>query len=161
MSIHLNAGLNSSTVKTLQDAWLDGMLLLNSLNQHSSICLEKPTLLQMPYPAIFQLLQSTRLLTLPYPTFTLLNDKTPCGLVIYALESGDDSTLPHMPVLLSSFTLKKNVLHRMGTVGKTKVTQLIIPSSLVETTLILLHHAPSAGHPSREKTLSMARAKYY
>ncbi len=81
--------------------------------------------------------------------------------VIYALESGDDSTLPHMPVPLSSFIVKEDVLYRTGTVGKTKVTQLVIPSSFVETTLKLLHDAPSAGHPGRDKTLSMARAKYY
>ncbi len=66
-----------------------------------------------------------------------------------------------MPVPLSAFTLKDDVLYRTGTVGKTKVTQLVIPSSLVEPTLKLLHDAPSAGHPSRDKTLSMARAKYY
>ncbi len=79
--------------------------------------------------------------------------------VIYALESGDDSTLPHMPVPLSSFTLKEDVLYRMGTVGKTN--QLVLPSSIVETTLKLLHESPSAGHPGSDKTLSMARAKYY
>ncbi len=42
--------------------------------------------------------------------------------VIYALESGDDSTLPHMPVPLSAFTLKEDVLCRMGAVAKTQVT---------------------------------------
>ncbi len=42
--------------------------------------------------------------------------------VISALESGDDSTLPHMPVSLSAFTLKEDVLCRMGTVAKTQVT---------------------------------------
>ncbi len=62
--------------------------------------------------------------------------------VIYALESVDDSTLPHMPVPLSSFTLKEDVLYRTGTVGKTKVTQLVVPNPLVETTLKLLHDAP-------------------
>ncbi len=76
--------------------------------------------------------------------------------VIYALESGDDSTLPHMIVLLSSFTLKEDVHYLTGAVGKTNVTQLVIPSSLVETTLKLLHDAPAAGHPGGDKTLSMA-----
>ncbi len=50
------------------------------LNQHSSICLAKPTLLQMPYLETFQLLQSTRLLTFPSLSFTLRNAKALCGL---------------------------------------------------------------------------------
>ncbi len=81
--------------------------------------------------------------------------------VINALESCDYCKLLHMPVSLSSFTLKEDVLYRTGTVGKTHVTQLVIPSSVVETTLKLLHDASSAGHPGHDKTLSMARAKYY
>ncbi len=67
--------------------------------------------------------------------------------VIYALESGDDSTLPYMPVHLSAFTLKEDVLCRMGTVAKTHVTQVVIPSSLAGTALKLLHDTPEAGHP--------------
>ncbi len=57
--------------------------------------------------------------------------------------------------------MKEDALYRTETVGETKVTQLVIPSYLVEITLKLLHDAPSAGHPGRDKTLSMARAKYY
>ncbi len=81
--------------------------------------------------------------------------------VIYALESGDDSTLPHMPVPLSTFTLKEDVLYRMGTVARTRVTQVVIPSSSVGTFLKLLHDTPEAGPPGRDMTLSMIRAKYY
>ncbi len=81
--------------------------------------------------------------------------------VIHDLESGGDSTLPHMPVRLSAFTLKEDVLCRMVTVAKTQVTQLVIPSSLVGTVLKLQHDTPQAGHPGRDRTLSMAHAKYY
>ena len=81
--------------------------------------------------------------------------------VVYALESGDDSTLPHLPVPLSAFILNDGVLCRLGTVAKAKVTQLVIPTSLVGTTLQLLHDTPTAGHPGRARTLSMARKKYY
>ncbi len=49
----------------------------------------------------------------------------------------------------------------MGTIAKTQVTQIVIPSSLVGTVLQLLHNTPEAGHPGRDRTLSMARAKYY
>ncbi len=81
--------------------------------------------------------------------------------VIYAFGSDDDSTLPHMQVPLSVFTLNDDVLCRLGTAAKTQVTQVAIPSSLIETVLKLLHDTPSAGHPGRDKTLSIARAKYY
>ncbi len=81
--------------------------------------------------------------------------------VIYALESGDDSTLPHMPVPLSAFILKEDVLCRRGTVAKTQVTQVVISSSLVGTVLKLLHDTLQAGHPGRDRTLSMAHAKCY
>ncbi len=49
----------------------------------------------------------------------------------------------------------------MGTIGKTQVTQVVIPSSLVRTVLKLLHDTPEAGHPGRDRTLSKACAKYY
>ncbi len=78
-----------------------------------------------------------------------------------ALESGDDSTLPHMPVHLLAFTLKEDMLCCMGTVAKTQVTQIVIPSPLVSTVLKLLHDTPESGDPGRGRTLSMACAKYY
>ncbi len=66
-----------------------------------------------------------------------------------------------MQVPLSAFTLKDDVLCRLGTAAKAQVTQVVVPSSLIETVLKLLHNTPSAGHPGRDKTLSMAHAKYY
>ncbi len=49
----------------------------------------------------------------------------------------------------------------MVTVAKTQVTQTVIPSSLVGTVLKLLHDTTEAGHPGCDRTLFMARAKYY
>ncbi len=49
----------------------------------------------------------------------------------------------------------------MGAVAKTQVTQIVIPSSVVGIILKLLHNTPEAGHPGRDRTLSMARAKCY
>ncbi len=69
--------------------------------------------------------------------------------------------MTHMSVSLSVFTLKEDVLCRMGTIAKTQVTQIVIPSALVGTFLKLLHDTPQAGHPGSDRTLSMARAKYY
>ncbi len=66
-----------------------------------------------------------------------------------------------MPVPLLAFPLKEDVFCRMGTVAMTQVAQVVISSSLVGTVLNLLHDTPQAGHSGRDKTLSMARAKYY
>ncbi len=41
------------------------------------------------------------------------------------------------------------------------VTQLVIPVALVDVDLQLLHDTPSAGHPGRDRTLAVARSKYY
>ncbi len=51
-----------------------------------------------------------------------------------------------MPIPLSAFILKEDVICRMGTVAKTQVTQVVIPSSLVGTVLKLLHDTLQAGH---------------
>ncbi len=116
----------------------------------------------MPYPAAFQLAQSTRLYNFSLSELhSTQRQDTTLSKVIYALEYGEDSTLPHVPVPLSAFILKEDISYCTGTIGKNKVTQLVIPNSLVETTLKLLHDARSAGHPGRDKTSSVARAKYY
>ncbi len=111
--------------------------------------------------ATFQLLQSLRFLTFLHLSCARLNAKTLCGPVIYALESRDDFSLLHMPVPISAFTLKEEVLCRIGTVAKTQTTQVVIPISLVGTILKLLHDTPQAGHPGHDRTLPMACAKYY
>ncbi len=49
----------------------------------------------------------------------------------------------------------------MGTDAETEVTQVVISSSLVVTVLKLLHDTPQEGHPGRDRTLYMARAKYH
>ena len=81
--------------------------------------------------------------------------------VIYALESGDDVQCPQLPVPLTQFDISNNVLCRNVLVHDQNVTQLVIPESLVPTVLHLLHDTPQAGHPGRDKTLVMARRKYY
>ncbi len=47
------------------------------------------------------------------------------------------------------------------TISKDVVTQLVIPVSLVNVVLQLLHDTPSAGHPGRDRTLAAVRRKYY
>ncbi len=81
--------------------------------------------------------------------------------VIYALESGDDSSLPKLPISFSEFSLQDDVLCRTVTISKDVVTQLVIPVALVDVVLRLLHDTPSAGHRGRDRTLVSARSKYY
>ncbi len=83
--------------------------------------------------------------------------------VIYALESGDETTLPKMNVPLSQFLLTpEKVLCRCWTLGKRDpVTQLVIPESHVPVVLSLLHDTALAGHKGKERTLSAARMSYY
>ncbi len=81
--------------------------------------------------------------------------------VIYALESGDDSSLPKLPIPFSDFSLQDDVLCRTVTISLEVVTQLVIPVALVDVVLQLLHDTPSAGHPGRDRTLAGARSKYY
>ncbi len=81
--------------------------------------------------------------------------------VIYAVESGDDSSLPKLPIPFSDFSLQDDVLSRTVTISKDVVTQLVIPVDLVDVVLKLLHDTPAAGHPGRDRTLASARSKYY
>ncbi len=81
--------------------------------------------------------------------------------VIYALESGDDFSLPKLPIPFSDFSLQDDFLCRTVTISQEVVTHLIIPVALVDVVLRLLHDAPSACHPGRDRTLAAARSKYY
>ena len=81
--------------------------------------------------------------------------------VIYTLESGDDFNLPKLPVPLTEFDIQNDILTRKVKVYDREVQQIVIPESLVPTVLRLVHDTPQAGHPGRDKTLAMARLKYY
>ncbi len=80
--------------------------------------------------------------------------------VVYAPESGDDFSLPKLPIPFSDFSLQDDVLCRTVTISKDVVTQLVIPVALVDVVL-RVHDTPSAGHLGRDRTLAAARSKYY
>ena len=81
------------------------------------------------------------------------------GKVIYALESGDLSTLPSLHVPFSQFFLSSdNVLCRQAQKGEGCKNLLVIPEVLVSVVLQLVHDHPTSGHPGRDKTLAAARA---
>ncbi len=95
----------------------------------------------------------------------LMNAQRQCDLwskARYALESGDESSLPKLPIPFSQFFLpQEGVLCRYLPHKHELVSQLVIPESHVPTILHLLHDDVLAGHPGRERTLIAARRKYY
>ncbi len=82
--------------------------------------------------------------------------------VIYALESGDETPLPLLPVPFSQFSLSSDrVLCRYWPSKRHPVEQYVIPEPLTPTVLHLAHDAVVAGHPGRERTLAALRTHYY
>ena len=81
--------------------------------------------------------------------------------IIYALESGDESNIPHLPVPFNNFILNGDILFKCVRLPNKVVMQLVIPNSLKESVLSLIHDVPSAGHPGRDRSLKLARKKYY
>ncbi len=82
--------------------------------------------------------------------------------VIYALESGDERTLPLLLVPFSHFFLSPDkILCRKWSNKKHQVNQAVIPDSLVSAVLRMVHDAVIAGHPGKDRTLTAARAQYF
>ncbi len=84
------------------------------------------------------------------------------GKVTYALESGDETGLPPLPVPFSHFFLSQDaVLCRSWPYKRESVAQLVIPQCYVPAVPNLVHDMVIAGHPGRERTLTAARAVYF
>ncbi len=82
--------------------------------------------------------------------------------VIFTLESGDDTSLPPLPVSLSQIFLSPDrVLCRYLPHKKQSVAQFVVPECSVPAVLNLLHDTVVAGHPGREQTLAAARVVYF
>ncbi len=82
--------------------------------------------------------------------------------VIYALESGDGTQLPSLPVPFSQFFLSEDkVLYRYWAHKKESMAQVVIPEYYVPAILQLVHDGVIAGHPRKERTLTAARRNYY
>ncbi len=80
--------------------------------------------------------------------------------VVYTLESGDESVLPKLHVILSQFSSVDGLLCHTVSVHEQTVTQLVIPT-LFSSVLQHIHDAPQSSHPGRDKFLTMARKRYY
>ncbi len=82
--------------------------------------------------------------------------------IIYALESGDETNFPELPVSFSQFFLSEdNLLCRSWPTKPVPIEQLVIPDKYVPVTIKLVHDTPISGHPGRGKTLPVTRQKYY
>ena len=82
--------------------------------------------------------------------------------VIYALESGDETSLPPLHVPFSQFYLSHdNVLCRRWPQEPGLNDKWVIPETFVPIVLRLVHDQPMAGHPGRDKTLAATRKLYY
>ncbi len=82
--------------------------------------------------------------------------------VIYALESGDETTLPSLPVPFSQCSLSSDrTLCRFWPSKRHPVEQFVIPEALVPKVLYLAHYAIVAGHLGRERTLTALRTHYF
>ncbi len=82
--------------------------------------------------------------------------------VIYALESGDETSLPRLPVPFSQFFLSMDkVLCRYWPQKTDSVEEYVITEIFAPVVLKLIHDMPIAEHPSRERTLTVVRRTYY
>ena len=88
-----------------------------------------------------------------------------CSSLIYFLESGDDSTLPKMQMSPLAFTVKDDVLYKLGksTTDDSlhQVSQLVVPNSLIDVILYHIHDSPIAGHPGKERSFRQAQRSYF
>ncbi|KAK3889412.1 hypothetical protein Pcinc_006591 [Petrolisthes cinctipes] len=81
--------------------------------------------------------------------------------VIYGLESGEEVEVPGLPLRTTEFILRDNVLHKVTVVEGKETYRIVVPGSLIETVLRLLHDAPQAGHKGRDACLEEARSRYF
>ena len=82
--------------------------------------------------------------------------------VIYALESGDESTLPKLPVPLTQFfsSVDKVFCSYWTCRARKPVTQLVIPESCVPVVLSLLHDTAIGGHKGKERRGRWGKTDY-
>ncbi len=71
--------------------------------------------------------------------------------VIFALESGDETNLPPLPVSFSQFFLSPDrLLCCYWARKKEPVAQFVVPECYVPAVLNLVHDAVFTGHPGRD-----------
>ncbi len=81
--------------------------------------------------------------------------------VVYALDSGYETTLPSLPIPFKQFLSEEKVLCRYWPNKKEPVAQYVIPECYVPAVLHLVHDSLIAGHRGRKRTLAAARESYF
>ncbi len=82
--------------------------------------------------------------------------------LIYALELGDETQLPELPIPFLHFFLSHDeALCRYWAQKLVPIEQFVTLEKLVPKVLKLVHDVPISGHPGRDKTLAIARKRYY
>ncbi len=82
--------------------------------------------------------------------------------VTFTLESGDETSLPPLPVSFSQFFLSPDRdLCRYWFRKKEPVAQFVVPERYVPAVLNSVHDTLVADHPGRECTLAAVRAVYF
>ena len=85
--------------------------------------------------------------------------------VIYAWESGDETSLPKLPIPFPQFFLSQDgvllAIEAIGLIKTDPVAQCVITETYMLVVLRLVQDEVIAGHPGKERTLSAARRKYY
>lgn len=80
------------------------------------------------------------------------------GPLIQRLEDGVDIRPRQCPVPVSELYIEQDILHRLTPTG---IRQIIVPKTLVNPTIQLIHDSPVAGHTGKDKSLEEARRRYY
>ncbi len=81
---------------------------------------------------------------------------------IYFLESGDETSLPRLPIPFSQFFLSQEKVPCRYLAEKAEsVEQFLIPEIFVPVVLKLIHDKPIAGHLGRDRTLTAERRVNY
>ncbi len=81
---------------------------------------------------------------------------------MYALESGDETQLTELPIpFFHLFLSHDETLCRYWAQKPVPIEHFVISEKLVPTVLRLVHDVPISGHPGRDKTLVVARKRYY
>ncbi len=86
----------------------------------------------------------------------------PLWKIIYDLELGDGKQLPELPIPFLHFFLSHDgTLCRHWAQKPVPTEQFVIPEKLVPTVLRVVHDVLISGHPGQNKTLAIARKRYY